>query len=97
VARRVSFLAIAAGQSSFQARPFFADRDDRSGLPVDDGSVAAAGVMSAVDGHCADLLTLGDLAEQFRQNGAVTVAAGGELHGPAVRGGRVHGQMDLAP
>ena len=58
--------------------------------------------------HRADLLVLGVLAEQLRQDRAVhcpavvcvqttrgTVAAGSELDGPDVRGGRIHGQMHL--
>jgi hypothetical protein len=32
-----------------------------------------------------------------RQNGAVIIAAGGELHRPDVRSGGIHGQMDLPP
>ncbi len=78
----------------FLGAPVLADRYDRRGLAVEDGGVAAA---SVIGGHCANLFALGDLAEQFRQDRAVTVAAGGELHGANVRSGRVHGQMDLAP
>ena len=39
----------------------------------------------------------GDLVGQFRQDRAVAVAAGGELHRPDVRRGGVHRQMHLAP
>ena len=74
-----------------------ADRYDRSGLTVDDGGVAAAGVLGAVLRHGADFFALGDLIEQFGQHGTVAVAPRGELHRPDVRSGRVHGQMDLAP
>ena len=55
VARRVSLLAVAAGQSFFPWTPALADRDDRAGLPVDDGGVAAAGVNGA---GCARLMRI---------------------------------------
>ena len=101
VARRVSFLAIAAGQSSYHGRPFL-----RIGMiavawrsiplvhvnmhcRAVDGGVAAAGVTSAIRCHGADIFPFGDPVEQVRQHGAVTVAAGGELHRPNVRSGRV--------
>lgn len=81
----------------FPRPPVLADRDDRRSLAADDGVVTAAGVAGAVGGHCADPLTLGDLVEQFRQDRAVTIAAGGKHHRPDVRGCRVRGQMHLAP
>ena len=81
----------------FPRTPVLTDRDDRSGLPVDDGGVAAAGVIGTVRRHCADLLAFGDLVQQLWQNGAVTVAAGRKLHGADVGRGGIHGQMDLAP
>ena len=59
--------------------------------------MAAAGVIGTIGGHGADLFAFGDLVEQFRQHGAVTIAAGGEFHRPDVRRGCIHGQMDLAP
>jgi hypothetical protein len=48
-------------------------------------------------GHGADLFTPGDLVQQVWQDRTVAVAAGGKLHRPDVRSGRIHGQMDLAP
>ena len=81
----------------FPTPPVLADRDDRGGLTVDDRGVAAAGVIRTIGGHAADLLILGDLVEQFRQNRTVTVGAESALHGADVRRGRVHGQMHLAP
>ena len=74
-----------------------ADGDDSYGLPVDDSGVAAAGVISAISGPRADLFSLGNLTEQFRQDRTVTVAAGVKLHCPDVRSRRIHGQMQLAP
>jgi hypothetical protein len=59
--------------------------------------MTAARVIGTVSGHGADLFALGDPIEQIRQDRAVTVAAGREFHGPDVRGGCVHGQMNLAP
>ena len=59
--------------------------------------MAAARVVGAVGGDGADRLAFGDLAEQVRQHGTITVAAGGEFDGADVRRGRVHGQMHLAP
>lgn len=88
---------IAAGQSAFHGRPFFADRDDRRGLTVDDGGVAAARVIRAIGGHGADLFALGDLVEQFRQDRTVTIAAGSEFHGADVKRASIHGQMHLSP
>lgn len=81
----------------FPRSPVPPDRNDRGGLARDDGGVAAARVVGAVRGHGADLFALGDLVEQFRQDRAVAVPAGGELDGPDVGGCRVHGQMHLAP
>lgn len=52
---------------------------------------------SAVGGHRADVLSLRDLVQQVWQDRTVAVAAEGRLHCPNVGGGRVHGQMDLAP
>jgi hypothetical protein len=52
---------------------------------------------AAIRSHSADHFNVGELTQQFRQHGAVTVAAGGEFHSPDVRGGRIHGQMNLAP
>ncbi len=59
--------------------------------------VVAARVVSAVRGHCADLLVLWDLVEQLWQDRTFAVAAWGEFYGADVRGSRVHGQMYLAP
>ena len=81
----------------FPRPPVLADRDDWSGLPVDDGRVATAGVIGPISGHGADLFVVGYLVEQLRQNGTVAIAAGGKFHRPDVRRGSVHGQMDLAP
>ena len=64
---------------------------------VADGGMAAAGVICAIRSHGANLFNFGDLTRQFRQHGAITVATGGEFHSPDVRGGRIHGQMNLAP
>lgn len=81
----------------FPKTSVLSDRDDRNGIAFDDGLVAAACVIGAVGGDRTDQLFLWDLAEQVGQHGAVAVAAGGEFHGADVGGGRVHGQMDLAP
>lgn len=81
----------------FPRSPILADRDDRGGLPVDDGGVASARVIGAVGSHRADLFVVRDLVQQLRKHRAVTVAAGGKLHRANVRRGRVHGQMHLAP
>ena len=74
----------------FPKAPVLSDRNDGGGLTFDDGGVAAAGVVGAIGGHGADLLVLRDLVEQFGQDGAVAVAAGGEFHSPDVRRGRIH-------
>jgi hypothetical protein len=39
--------------------PFPSARDDWSGLPVDDGRVATAGVIGPISGHGGDLLVVG--------------------------------------
>lgn len=59
----------------FPGSPVLADRYDSSGLPVDEGGVAAACVMRALGCHGADLFRFGERVEQFWQTGAVTVAA----------------------
>lgn len=51
-------------------------RYDRAGLPVDDGGMAAAGVIGAIRGHGANLFAQGDLIEQLRQARTVAVATG---------------------
>ena len=81
----------------FPGPPVLPDRDDRCGLAVDDGAGAAAGVIGAVSNHPADLFAPGDLIDQLWQDRTVPVAAGGELHRRDVRGGCVHGRVDLAP
>jgi hypothetical protein len=53
----------------FPRPPVLAGRDDWSGLPVDDGRVATAGVIGPISGHGADLFVVGYLVEQLRQNG----------------------------
>jgi hypothetical protein len=53
----------------FPGSTVLADRDDRGGLAVDDGGVAAAGVIGAIGGHRADLFTLGDLVEHSGKTG----------------------------
>ncbi len=58
--------------------------------------MAPAGVEGAIASDGADLLALRDLAEKVRQNRAVSLAAGSELHRPDVAGRSVHRQMDLA-
>ena len=81
----------------FPRSAVLADWDDRSGLAVDVGGVAAAGVIGAIGGHGADLFAIRDLVKQVRQDRTVAIAAGGELHRPEVRSGRTHSQMHLAP
>jgi hypothetical protein len=81
----------------FPGPTVLADRYDRDGLSVDDGCVSAAGVVCPIGGYGANISTFGDLIEQLRQNGAVTVATGAEFHGADIRSGLVHGQMHLAP
>ena len=73
----------------FPRSAVLADRDDRGGLPVDDRRMTAAGVICPIGGHGADLFVCGNLAQQLRQDRAVAFAAGGELHRPNVRSGRV--------
>lgn len=58
--------------------------------------MATSGVEGAVASHGADLFVWGDLIRKVRQDRAVTVTAGGELHSPDITRGRVHRQMDLA-
>ena len=77
--------------------PVLADRDDGFGLTLENGDVAAAGVVGPVRCHGTDLLILRDLVEQGRQGRAITLPAGGELDGPDVGCGCIHGQMNLAP
>lgn len=77
--------------------PVLADRDDGCGLVFEDSGVASAGVVGPVRRNGADLLALRDLVEQGRQGGAVTLPARGELDGPDVGCGCIHGQMNLAP
>jgi len=79
----------------FPRSPFLADQDDRSRMPIDDGGMAAAGVMGSIGGNRADLLALGDLVEQFRQDRTVATDVWGKLLNADVRSGGVHGQMDL--
>ena len=43
--------------------PVLPDRNDWRGAPVDDGSMAAAGVVGTIGGHGANLFVFGDLAE----------------------------------
>ena len=50
----------------FPGPTVLADRDDSDSLPVDNSIVTAAGVISAISGHRADLFALGNLTEQFR-------------------------------
>jgi hypothetical protein len=47
--------------------PVLPDRDYRSGLPIDDGHVATAGVIRPISGHGADLVAVRYLVEQLRQ------------------------------
>ena len=85
------FVAGDCGRAVFFPRPaVLADRADWSGLPVDDGSVAAARIIGPVGGDRANVFAFRDLTEQLRQNRAVTIAAGGEFHGADVRSGCVH-------
>ena len=63
----------------FRGAPVLADRDDRSGLAIEDGCVAAARVIGTVSGHGADSFTLGDLLEQVPRDRAVAITAGGKL------------------
>lgn len=94
VARRISLRAFAAGQSCRHRRPFL--RMGRRATALEDRSVAAPCVEGAVAGHGADLVIRWDLVEQARQNGAIALVAGGELHRPDVTGDSVHRQLDLA-
>ena len=58
------------------------DRYDCRSAACDDGAMASAGIVGTIRGHGADVLVLGDLAQQVRQDGAVAFPAGGELDGP---------------
>lgn len=60
---------VCGGAVRFPGSTVLADRNDRGGLAVDDGGVAAAGVIGTIGGHGADVFVLGDLVEQFRQFG----------------------------
>ena len=77
--------------------PVPADGDDGLGVALKDGGVAPAGVMGPVGRDRTDLLVIGDLVQQVWQGRAIALLAGGELHGPDVGCGRVHGQINLAP
>jgi hypothetical protein len=93
-----SFVSGGCRRADLLPRPtVLANWDDRRGPPADDGSVATAGVLGAISGHGADFFTFGGLVQQLWQNGAVTVAAGRELHRPDVGCGGAHRQMHLAP
>ena len=59
--------------------------------------MASAGIEGTIRGHGADVLVLGDLAQQVRHDRAAAFPARGELDGPDIRGGGVHCQMHLAP
>ncbi|MPL90509.1 hypothetical protein SDC9_36560 [bioreactor metagenome] len=61
-----------------------------------DRRMASPGVKGAVARYGADLLAIRDLVEKLRQNWAVALSAGGELHRPDVACRGIHGQMDLA-
>lgn len=92
------FVAGDCGRAVFFPRPaVLSDRDDGSGLAVDDGSVAAARIIGPVGGDRADVFSFRDLTEQLWQNRAVTIATGGKFHGADVRSGCVHCKMDLTP
>ena len=57
--------------------PILADGDDRGAAALQDRGVAAARVERAVSGHGADRLIGRDLVQEIRQNGTVTLVAGG--------------------
>lgn len=65
------------GAALLPRTPVLVDRDNRDAVAVNDGGMAAAGVIGAVGAHCA----YGDLVEQRRQDRAVTLTAGREFHG----------------
>lgn len=74
----------------FPRQPILTNWDDRSALLVDDGRVAAAGVVGAIGGYSADLFSFRDLVQQPRQDRTIASAAGGEFHDADVRSGRLH-------
>ena len=64
----------------FPRSPSLADSDDRGGLPVDDRRMAAARVIGIIGFYRVDFFAHRDLVEQFCQNKAATIAAGGEFY-----------------
>ncbi len=76
----------------FQWPAVLAHRDDRNGMTVDNGGMAAAGVIGAGSSDRADVFAVGDLVQQVWQDRTVAIAAGGELHRADVRRGGVLGQ-----
>lgn len=60
----------------FPRAPVLADRHDRIGLALNNGGIATARVIGTASSHRLDFLAAGDLFEQVRQRGAITISAG---------------------
>ena len=101
-ARRLSFLAWAAEQSSVQGRPFL--RIGRMAVAprsmmavwrrVSKAPSAVTVPICSLRGICSSPW---DLIEKVRPHRAVALAAGCDLHRADVPGDRVHGEVHLAP
>ena len=66
------------GRAVFPPKPpVLADRDDGLGLVLENGGVAAAGVVGPVRRNGADLLVLWYLVKERRQGRAIALPAGG--------------------
>lgn len=64
---------------------------------VSDGIVTLAGIVGAVCGNTADLLSGRDLVEQFRQHGCIANVATGELDRSDFQSFLVNPEVNLAP
>lgn len=73
-----------------------AEGDDRCGLAIDYGGIAAVGYIGAMCAYCADVFILGGSGSSDLQDRTAADAAGGKLRRPNVSCGGIHGQMRFA-